>query len=201
MNMPEKLFAKIEAEEELGADELVGLLSLEDGSGLERLFALADAVRKRCVGDEVHLRGLLEFSNYCRKNCAYCGIRRDNRKVRRYRMETGEIAAAAVTAAGLGYRTIVLQSGEDMHYSADQNRGPGATHQEENGTWRSRSPSGSAPGRNTDAFSRRGRTGFCCASRPPTGTSMPGCIRTRPMTGAWRAWPGSGRSATRSAPG
>ena len=120
MNMPEKSFAKIEAEEELGADELVGLLSLEDGSGLERLFALADAVRKRCVGDEVHLRGLLEFSNYCRKNCAYCGIRRDNRKVRRYRMETGEIAAAAVTAAGLGYRTIVLQSGEDMHYSADQ---------------------------------------------------------------------------------
>jgi biotin synthase len=116
----EGLFTRIEAGGELEAGELSRLLSLEDGAGLERLFTLADGARKKYVGDEVHLRGLIEFSNYCRKNCNYCGIRRGNRKVRRYRMEAEEIVATAVDAAALGYRTVVLQSGEDPCFTAER---------------------------------------------------------------------------------
>ena len=77
------------------------------------LFARADAVRRENVGDEVHLRGLVEFSNYCARSCAYCGIRAENRGVTRYRMSHDEILAAARDIVALGYGTIVLQSGED----------------------------------------------------------------------------------------
>ena len=77
------------------------------------LFALADRVRRENVGDGVHLRGLIEFSNYCRRNCRYCGIRAANSKVRRYRLTADEILACAGTAERLGYGTVVMQSGED----------------------------------------------------------------------------------------
>ena len=77
------------------------------------LLALADRVRREHVGGAVHLRGLVEFSNYCRRSCRYCGIRAGNAKIRRYRLTPGEILACARAAAGLGYGTVVLQSGED----------------------------------------------------------------------------------------
>ncbi len=83
----------------------------------ELLFAQADQTRKRFVGDSVHIRGIIEFSNYCMRNCLYCGLRRDNHKLRRYRMTPDEILAASENGIRRGYRTIVLQSGEDLHYS------------------------------------------------------------------------------------
>lgn len=82
------------------------------------LITTADALRAQTVGAEVHLRGLIEFSNYCRNNCLYCGLRRDNRQINRYRMTPDAIIAAARTGVALGYRTIVLQSGEDPAFSA-----------------------------------------------------------------------------------
>ncbi len=80
------------------------------------LFAEADRVRRECVGDAVHLRGLIEFSNICRRDCLYCGIRASSRTVTRYRMDVDEIFETAKTAAGLGYKTLVLQSGENDRY-------------------------------------------------------------------------------------
>lgn len=77
------------------------------------LFARADEVRRERVGDGVHLRGLIEFSNICRRRCYYCGIRSGNGKVRRYRLAPEEISGCARTAERLGYRTVVMQSGED----------------------------------------------------------------------------------------
>lgn len=77
------------------------------------IFALADKVRRERIGDGVHLRGLIEFSNHCRRNCFYCGIRRGNKSVRRYRLSGEEILSCARTAAALKYGTVVLQSGED----------------------------------------------------------------------------------------
>ncbi len=77
------------------------------------LFALADKVRRENVGDGVHLRGLIEFSNYCRRGCYYCGIRAGNAKVRRYRLSHDEILDCARTAVSLNYKTVVVQSGED----------------------------------------------------------------------------------------
>ena len=82
----------------------------------QELYRQADQVRHDAVGDEVHLRGLIEFSNFCRNDCLYCGIRRSNRQVQRYRMDEEELIETARRAVALGFQTIVLQSGEDMHF-------------------------------------------------------------------------------------
>lgn len=116
--MLKHIFYKIEYEQELSKEDLARLLALEDAGELARLYDLADRVRQKYVGDEIHLRGLIEFSNYCRKNCSYCGIRRGNRKIKRYRMAVEEILDTVLEAEELGYRTVVLQSGEDMRYTA-----------------------------------------------------------------------------------
>lgn len=86
----------------------------------QELFARADEVRRRVCGEEVHLRGLLEFSNYCRRNCHYCGLRRDNAGLGRYRMSNEEIYEAGKKAVALGYKTLVLQSGEDPALCVDE---------------------------------------------------------------------------------
>lgn len=97
------------------------LATLLNAAGEEEraLLASADRVRARTVGDSVHLRALLDFSNHCRRNCRYCGLRRANSDLPRYRMSPDEIIAAARRAANIGYRTIVLQSGEDPWYTAE----------------------------------------------------------------------------------
>lgn len=101
----------------LSKNEIIDLLNDEENQDL--LFKQADEIRKQYVGDDVHLRGLIEFSNICRNNCLYCGIRRDNKQARRYRMTSEEIIEAARNAANIGFKTIVMQSGEDLHFSKD----------------------------------------------------------------------------------
>ncbi len=92
---------------------------LEDDTHNERLFRLADKIRSEKVGDEVHLRGLIEVSNVCGRECKYCGLRCKNKSVSRYRMTPDEIISHAQKAVEAGYRTIVLQSGEDGYYSKE----------------------------------------------------------------------------------
>jgi len=117
--MIDSILDKAKTTHSLDKDEIVTLLSIEGDEQKERLFAAADEVRCRYVGDEVHLRGLIEFSNYCGNDCMYCGIRRGNRKLQRYRIEPDEIINIAEQAYNIGYRTIVLQSGEDSFYTRD----------------------------------------------------------------------------------
>lgn len=95
---------------------LTPLLDCSDADA-PRLFQAADTVRDQHLGTDIHLRGLIEFSNYCRKNCCYCGVRRGNRSVEHYRLSPEEIIATAHAAEALGYHTIVLQSGEDLWYT------------------------------------------------------------------------------------
>jgi len=90
-----------------------------DEGRLAHLFQQADAVRKKRVGDEVHLRGLIEISNHCVRQCGYCGLRKGNRNLDRYRMSEEEIMACAREAMGYGYGTVVMQSGEDYGIGAD----------------------------------------------------------------------------------
>lgn len=78
----------------------------------EELWARADALRRERMGDEVFLRGIVEFSNICENDCLYCGIRRSNHNPTRYRMDDDEILAVAKRMRGWGHGTIVLQSGE-----------------------------------------------------------------------------------------
>lgn len=84
---------------------------------LAELWQRADAVRRERVGDEVHLRGLIELSNHCRRDCHYCGIR-GSRKLERYRLNEGEVLSCVRQAVKLGYGTVVLQSGEDPGLTA-----------------------------------------------------------------------------------
>lgn len=91
-----------------------------DNDPEEILFKFADDVRARYCGDEIHLRGLIEFSNYCSRNCLYCGLRKDNQTIQRYRLSSDEIVDIAKSAVALNYKTIVLQSGEDYAYNITQ---------------------------------------------------------------------------------
>ena len=93
---------------------------LKDDSINEELFSYADSVRKKYVGDEIHLRGLIEFSNYCKNTCKYCGLRCENKNIERYRILEDEILEHAKNAAILGFKTIVLQSGEDNYYTVNR---------------------------------------------------------------------------------
>lgn len=104
----------------LTRQQIIGFLKERDEAVIKDLFRQADQVRKAHVGDEIHLRGLIEFSNHCRRDCLYCGLRRSNRKAVRYRMSVAEIFAQAVTAKDLGFQTLVLQSGEDLHYTIEE---------------------------------------------------------------------------------
>jgi biotin synthase len=104
--------------ENQGKEEIRRLL-LSEGADQELLFFHADRARELHVGKDVHLRGIVEFSNYCIKNCLYCGLRRENTDLERYRMTPDEIVDAARVGAKAGLRTIVLQSGEDPFYTGE----------------------------------------------------------------------------------
>jgi len=112
------LIAKAEETHQLEKDEIVALLQSDEYN--KEIFAAADRVRHRYVGDEVHLRGLIEFSNICKQNCLYCGLRKDNKNLDRYRLEPEVVIDFARKAREYGYRTVVLQSGEDACYTAAQ---------------------------------------------------------------------------------
>lgn len=97
---------------------LIELLQADDAA-FAPIFAQAGAVCREQFGDTVRIRALLEFSNYCRRACRYCGLNCRNTKVARFRLEPDEIVRTALDAADNGYRTIVLQSGEDPYYTPD----------------------------------------------------------------------------------
>jgi len=100
-------------------EDILFYLSTDDENQLEELYRFADDVRRAHVGDAIHLRAIIEFSNYCRRGCLYCGINKHNKGITRYRMAPEEIIATAREAYRKGYRTVVLQSGEDEGYSRD----------------------------------------------------------------------------------
>ena len=102
----------------LTEDEYLELLQhWQDSDVVKRLSEEAVKLRKQHYGDKVFTRGLIEFTNYCRNNCYYCGIRRDNRNIGRYRLDCGEILECCRDGYALGYRTFVLQGGEDPYYT------------------------------------------------------------------------------------
>ena len=100
---------------DLGDGDLAYLL--EHGETDEGLMREADEVRESVYGKDVYVRGLIEFTNYCRNDCYYCGIRKSNLKAVRYRLSKDEILDCCREGYGLGYRTFVLQGGEDLYYS------------------------------------------------------------------------------------
>ncbi|HRY38837.1 MAG TPA: [FeFe] hydrogenase H-cluster radical SAM maturase HydE [Smithellaceae bacterium] len=115
----EKLLLKAEIGKALNRAEIIELLKMP-GEYSEDLFATADRVRKNEVGREIYLRGIIEFSNFCERNCLYCGLRKNNGRLSRYRMTDDEILVTAEHIIKTGIPTVVLQSGEDLYYSTDK---------------------------------------------------------------------------------
>ena len=112
------LIRKAEMTHELTKEEIVKLL--ESSEYNKEIYEAADRVREKYVGNEVHLRGLIEFSNICKRNCLYCGLRASNKDVKRYRLQPEEIINLAKKAKTYGYKTLVLQSGEDEYYTLEK---------------------------------------------------------------------------------
>lgn len=114
------LIDRLAAERNLNDEELLALITMEDGEADRYLARRAAAVRDRVYGKEVFIRGLIEFTNYCRNDCNYCGIRRSNRNCSRYRLTQEQILGCCEAGYDLGFRTFVLQGGEDPWFTRDR---------------------------------------------------------------------------------
>ena len=118
MTMEENLIGILRRDCNLTDAQYLALLSCEEGT--EALREAADAVRREQYGTDVYLRGLIEFTNYCRNDCLYCGIRRSNPHVSRYRLTQEEILQCCEEGHALGFRTFVLQGGEDPYFTDER---------------------------------------------------------------------------------
>ena len=114
------LIDRLAAERNLNDEELLVLITMEDREADLYLAQRAAAVRDRVYGKEVFIRGLIEFTNYCRNDCNYCGIRRSNRNCSRYRLTQEQILGCCEAGYGLGFRTFVLQGGEDPWFTRER---------------------------------------------------------------------------------
>ena len=115
-----KLIDKLHQEQMLSAEEFRTLLT--ERSEETDLYAReqADQVRQQVYGNEIYVRGLIEFTNYCKNDCYYCGIRRSNRNAQRYRLTEEDILVCCREGYELGFRTFVLQGGEDGYYTDEK---------------------------------------------------------------------------------
>ncbi len=104
---------------DLTDEEFEQLILCKDKESIEYLAAKAREVREAVYGKEVYLRGLIEFTNYCKNDCLYCGIRRSNKNAERYRLTEEQILSCCEVGYKLGFRTFVLQGGEDAYFNDD----------------------------------------------------------------------------------
>ncbi|NLT10269.1 MAG: [FeFe] hydrogenase H-cluster radical SAM maturase HydE [Ruminococcus sp.] len=112
-----EIVAKLYDTGSLSDEELKRLIETDDKAAAELLKKYADETRRKYYGTKVFLRGLIEISSYCRNDCIYCGIRRSNKDADRYRLSREDIFACCENGYELGFRTFVMQGGEDMYFS------------------------------------------------------------------------------------
>ena len=115
-----KLIDKLRIEQELTKEEWTFLIENRTPELAEYLFEQARQVRETHYGKDVYIRGLIEFTNYCKNDCLYCGIRKSNKNAERYRLNKEDILACCKRGYELGFRTFVLQGGEDGHFSDEK---------------------------------------------------------------------------------
>ena len=100
--------------------EILRVIASDDNDEIESLFAQARTLRETHYGRSVYLRGLIEFTNYCKNDCYYCGIRCSNKKLERYRLSVDKILECCRNGGKLGLKTFVLQGGEDPWFTCDR---------------------------------------------------------------------------------
>ncbi len=116
----QKSIDQLEQFHRLEGMELEKLLKEHTPEGAEYLFEKARKIQQKYYGNQVYIRGLIEFTNYCRNNCYYCGIRKGNEKASRYRLSQEEILERCDLGWKLGFRTFVLQGGEDDFFTEER---------------------------------------------------------------------------------
>lgn len=114
------LIDKLEKEQQLTREEFMLLLNGLNADSSNYLFERAQAVRNNVYGTKVFMRGLIEFSSFCKNDCYYCGLRLSNRQAERYRLRQDQILNCCAKGYDLGFRTFVLQGGEDPYYSDEK---------------------------------------------------------------------------------
>lgn len=117
--MEYKIIDKLYKTNNATREELEFLLENLNDDSKKYLIEKSNLTRMRVYGDKVYLRGLIEFTNYCVRNCMYCGIRASNKNAERYRLTIDEILECAELGDRLGYKTYVLQGGEDPYFTDD----------------------------------------------------------------------------------
>ena len=119
-NRKHELIDQLRAKKTLAKEEFLLLFTEWEKDEEEYLYAQARAVRESIYGKEVYLRGLIEFTNYCKNDCYYCGIRKSNTRASRYRLTKEQILDCCGQGYALGFRTFVLQGGEDGYYTDEK---------------------------------------------------------------------------------
>lgn len=117
MNKLFSLIEKLEKEHSLSAEEYIYLIDNRNDESAKALAEKADKVRRSIYGNAVFIRGLIEISNFCKNDCLYCGIRRSNKNCDRYRLSKEDILECCNEGYDLGFRTFVLQGGEDAYFN------------------------------------------------------------------------------------
>ncbi|BAK47521.1 hypothetical protein CXIVA_15550 [Clostridium sp. SY8519] len=112
------LIEKLDREHRLDKGEWTALIAGRTSELAEDIFSRARSYQQKYYGHEIFVRGLIEMTSYCKNDCIYCGLRRSNRSAQRYRLSREEILDCAQEGYRLGFRTFVLQGGEDPYYSA-----------------------------------------------------------------------------------
>lgn len=112
--------SRIRKEHSIEKEELALLLETKDQEVCTYLQKSADEVRKQVYGNQIYMRGLIEFTNYCKNDCYYCGIRCSNKKADRYRLSEEQMLSCCQSGYELGFRTFVLQGGEDPYYTDER---------------------------------------------------------------------------------
>lgn len=120
MNKEKEIIDRLQKKEDIDLASLKILLAMTDEESISYLGQKARETAQSIYGNQVYIRGLIEFTNYCKNDCYYCGIRRSNGKAERYRLTGEQILSCCENGYGLGFRTFVLQGGEDGYFTDEK---------------------------------------------------------------------------------